>query len=305
VKHIFWCALLVVLVGAASWLFTQRAKPLEPDSSVPLPLGQTEVFTHFFSASLNSPMPYAVLLPSGYEQHSGQRYPVLYLLHGGGDDYKSWLQKSKLAEVMKDHPIIVVMPQGDLDYYINTALPPHKRYEDYIVHDLVSEVDGRYHTITSRAGRAIAGNSMGGFAAIRFGLAHPGTFSFVAGMSSALDVPQRSFSWRRYQQSFRFLRLFGFSGSGSRRQADPFELLKVVKDPATLPYFYLSCGREDPLLAVNVRFWNDLTAAGVANAHQITPGGHGWDSWNAALPAVMASMVSRNDSEKKTQEQVH
>lgn len=295
----------MVLFLAGLITFAKRPAPLPPDSKIDLPSGQTELFTHFFSKALGEPIPYAVLLPVAYSQHPEKRYPVLYLLHGGGDDYRSWLGKSNLIDTVRGYQFIVVMPEGRLDYYINSALPPRRRYEDYIVDDLINEIDGRFRTITDRNGRAIAGNSMGGFAAVRFGLTHPSMFSFVAGLSSALDVAQRPFSWRRYGQSYRMVRIFGFSGSASRSEGDPFELLKRVSAPARLPYFYLACGREDPLFAVNVRFWNALLDAGVIHTRQTTPGGHGWDSWNAALPAFVASMVSRNGWEKKTQTQVH
>ena len=300
-----WLAAFVLFGLAAVAIFVRPVKPLLPDSTVTLQTGQTEIFTHFFSNSLGEPMPYSVLLPVGYYQHPELRYPVLYLLHGGGDDYRSWLAKSNLIDTVRDYQFIVVMPEGRLDYFINSALPPRKRYEDYIVHDLINEIDHRFRTVAQRNGRAVAGNSMGGFAAVRFGLAHPSLFVFVAGLSSALDVPRRRFSWRRYEQSYRMIRIFGFPGAESRKEADPFNMLSNVTAPTDLPYFYLACGRQDPLFAVNVQFWNGLSDAGVIHARQTTPGGHGWDSWNTALPAFVAAMVSRNDWAKKTQRSVH
>ncbi|HWF03105.1 MAG TPA: alpha/beta hydrolase-fold protein, partial [Candidatus Angelobacter sp.] len=90
--------------------------------------------------------------------------------------------------------------------YTNSVEHPHDRYEDYIVHDLIADVEQRFPAMAGRAHRAIVGMSMGGFGAVVLALKHPDLFVFAGGMSSALDVPGRPFSihrigqWRQYMR---------------------------------------------------------------------------------------------------------
>ena len=148
----------------------------------------------FHSASLSRDMPYRVILPAKIAE--GKKLPVIYLLHGGGGSYRDWTNYSDVAQYA-ERGLILVMPEGNSSYYVNSADHPQDRYEDYIVHDLIADVENRFPAATGRSNRAIAGVSMGGFGAVILALKHPDLVVFAGGMSSALDVPTRAFSVKR------------------------------------------------------------------------------------------------------------
>ena len=102
-------------------------------------------------------MEYRVFLP---ENPGHLKLPVVYLLHGGEGTFRNWSNDTDVAQFARSN-LLLVMPQGDYSYYTNAVLRPPDRYEDYIVDDLPSEVEGRFPARSDRAGRAIVGVSMG------------------------------------------------------------------------------------------------------------------------------------------------
>ena len=182
------------------------------------------------------------------------------------------------------------MPDAGLSYYTNAVKPPQDRYEDYIVHDLISDVESRFPVSTGRSNRAIVGVSMGGFGAVKLALRHPDLFAFVGGLSSAVDVPQRAFSIKRFQQSRRFAAIFGPSGSQTRRDNDPFVLVRAA-NPETAPYFFLTCGEQESLLPPNREFAALLAQRHFRYEFHTVAGGHDWNQWNAWLPALFQNLM--------------
>src|SRR5579864_407989 len=187
----------------------------------------------FRSAALGHDIEYRVISPL---ETSGRKLPVLYLLHGGGGGFRDWSNYSDVAGYA-ERGLILIMPEGNSSYYTNSADRPQDRYEDYIVHDLIADVEQRFPAAGGRAHRAIAGASMGGFGAVVLALKHPDLFIFVGGLSSALDVPSRPFSIKRVGQYRQHSSIFGPWGSQGRRASDPFVLARSA-DPAQAPYFF-------------------------------------------------------------------
>src|SRR4029077_18786971 len=124
----------------------------------------------FHSASLNRDMPYRIVLPASAA--AGQKLPVVYLLHGGGGGFRDWTNDSDVAN-FAEQGLILVMPEGSSSYYVDAAERPQDRYEDYIVKDLITAVEGRFPAAAGRPNRVIVGISMGGFGAINLSLRHP------------------------------------------------------------------------------------------------------------------------------------
>ncbi len=183
---------------------------------------------HFFSAALGREMPYRVFLPETIAV--GQRLPVVYLLHGHGPDFRDWSNNSDVSKYAL-RGLILVMPEGNSSFYLNAAKMPRDKYEDYLVRDLVADVEGRFPALTGRAHRAIVGISMGGFGAIAMALRHPEMYVFAGALSAAIDVPERRFNRTRAGQWWFLRKIFGPLGSAERAERDPFVLVKTV-DPA-------------------------------------------------------------------------
>lgn len=92
-------------------------------------------------------MRYRVILP--LDATSNRHLPVVYILHGGGGDFRDWSNYSDVAR-FADAGLVLVMPQGDYSYYLNAVQPPENRYEDYIVHDLTSDVETKFAIANQR-----------------------------------------------------------------------------------------------------------------------------------------------------------
>jgi S-formylglutathione hydrolase FrmB len=132
-----------------------------------------------------------VLLPTGYDPSRLERYPVLYLLHGSADDYRSWTDKGDAERLTAGLPLIVVMPNaGNGGFYsdwFNHGAGGPPEWETYHVGQLIPWIDAHYRTVASRRGRATAGLSMGGFGAMTYPARHPGMFVAAASFSGAVN----------------------------------------------------------------------------------------------------------------------
>jgi enterochelin esterase-like enzyme len=137
------------------------------------------------SKELDRPWNYTVFLPDNYETAIG-RFPVIYLLHGNGDDETDWENGYQILDSLIENkiipPVIAVTPSGKKGWWVNTLEP----FESAIVNELIPEIDSLYKTISAREGRMIAGYSMGGFGALRYGLVYSDLFSGCAIFSPAL-----------------------------------------------------------------------------------------------------------------------
>jgi S-formylglutathione hydrolase FrmB len=138
---------------------------------------------------------YCVYLPSGYDvgatQHPVQRYPVLYFLHGLGDNEQTlfnsggWTLLDDLRRQHKMGDFLIVAPEGRRSFYINSA-DGSVRYSDFFLQEFMPYIEGKYRIRPGREWRAISGISMGGYGALRFAFAYPERFSAVSAQSGAL-----------------------------------------------------------------------------------------------------------------------
>jgi S-formylglutathione hydrolase FrmB len=241
----------------------------------------------FHSAALNREMQYRVILPNDIS--TNRKLPVIYLLHGGGGNFLNWSNYSDVAR-FAERGLILVMPEGDDSYYTNSIERPQDRYEDYLVNDLISDVESRFPALRDRANRAVVGVSMGGFGAVKLALKHPDLFVFVGGISSAVDVPSRPFSIKRPLQWRYHSSIFGPWRSESRRNNDPFVLARSV-DPTRIPFLFLTCGDQEGLLPANRQFAALLGQRHFAYEFHVVPGGHNWNQWNERLDSCFKSLL--------------
>lgn len=133
-----------------------------------------------------------VLLPADYAR-SEKRYPVLYLFHGGLEDYTAWTDPAKgNAEARTAGlPLIVVMPDAgpfgyEVNWYNNGAFGP-PLWETYHIYQLIPWIDAHYRTIARRGKRAMAGLSLGGHGAASYAARHPDLIGAAGSFSGALD----------------------------------------------------------------------------------------------------------------------
>jgi putative tributyrin esterase len=277
---------LLLLLSALVLSSCRKSKKEEPPDHPRLTPAVKMVDVTFHSAALNRDMQYRAILPA--QLALGQKFRVLYLLHGGGGGFRDWSNYSDVARYA-EQGLILVMPEGNSSYYTNSVDHPQDRHEDYIVHDLIADVEQRFPALSARANRAIVGVSMGGFGAVVLALKHPELFVFAGGMSSALDVPSRPFSIKRLGQWRQHSSIFAM-GSQSRRDSDPYVLARSA-DPAKAPYSFLTCGEQEGLLSADKKFAAVLQARHFQYEFHTAPGGHDWNQWDRHMPDMVASLM--------------
>ena len=246
---------------------------------------------HLQSKLVNATLRYNIILPPDYRASNTTRYPVLYLLHGLSGHYTDWVTKTNVADYAANYRMIVVMPEGNDGWYTDSATVLNDKYESYFLSELIPEVQKRYRTIETRYGRAIAGLSMGGYGALKFGLKFPGTFNFAGSMSGALATPSWTENDLKEPGASRdsVMSVFGPAGSDTRRQNDIFEIARSLPANriAALPYFYLDCGTEDGLFSYNSQFAALLREKKIAHEYRELPGNHNWSYWDQQVREVL------------------
>ena len=269
------CAAALILVCSA-WLSASAKARVET--------------IQFRSKLMNATLPYSVALPEDYDHSTTTRYAVLYLLHGLTGHYNDWFSRTNVADYAAQHRLIVVTPEGNDGWYIDSVAVPSEKYESYILNEIIPDVQARYRTIEARYGRAIAGLSMGGYGAVKFGLKSPSTFAFAGSMSGAFGITRvndQGIQWEALKKS---LKLFGAVGSDTRKQNDVFELIKQL--PAnripSLPFIYFDCGTEDAgVFPDNRELATLLVEKKIPHEYRELPGDHSWGYWDRQVQEVL------------------
>ena len=241
------------------------------------------------SAVLGRAVRYCVDLPASYDAKSARspdRYPVVYFLHGLGDDEQTlfktggWTLIDDLRRQKKISDFVVVAPQGFRSFYINSA-DGRQRYSDFFLREFMPQIEKRYRVRVDRAGRAVSGISMGGYGALRFAFAHAGLFSSVSAQSPALIVQSPS-------------ELNAAAGSGASiagvlspvfgnpinvthwQQNNVFELARRNRAGIGKLAIYFNCGQSDDYGFEKGAAMLDrqLTEEGITHEYHAYPGDH-------------------------------
>jgi enterochelin esterase-like enzyme len=207
-----------------------------------------------------------VYTPPGYHEKSG-KYPVLYLLHGSGDDETGWTGAVGRANLIADNllaagrmkPMIIVMPNGHAYKPGETATPgtrPTSVFKDDLLNTIIPLVEKSYRVETDVNSRAIAGLSMGGGQSLNIGLPNLDKFSYV-GVYSA--------------------------GGGNLEQNQPGFLADPKTANKKLKLFWIGCGRQDQGFAAAEKMDKLLTERGINHVWHPSEGGHTWTVWRHYL----------------------
>jgi enterochelin esterase family protein len=220
----------------------------------------------YFSKTVGVERNMVVYTPPGYSKDT--KYPVLYLLHGIGDNETGWTRTGS-ADVILDNlyadkkisPMIVVMPNGrasaappPANIFEPSNIEAYAVFEKDLLNDVIPYIESHYSVKADREHRALAGLSMGGGQSLNFGLKNLDVFAWVGGFSSAPNTrPARELI------------------------AEP----KTVNDKLRL--LWISCGDRDGLMNVSRSFHQDLTEMNVSHVWHVDSGGHTWPVWKNDL----------------------
>jgi len=244
------------------------------------------------SRILGESVHYCVMLPPGYDTattgHSPRHYPVLYFLHGLGDNEQTifkgggWNLIQDLREKGQLSDFLLVTPEGKRSFYINSA-DSRVRYSDFFIREFIPYIESHYSVRRERSARGISGVSMGGFGALRFAFAYPELFSSVSAQSAALitEPPHQTMS--------------GLMGAAFGNPIDlrhwnqnsPFVLAKRNRTSIRTSglSIYFNCGREDEFGFDKgaVELHRQLQAEGIQDEYHLYPGNHGAEYFLAHL----------------------
>jgi S-formylglutathione hydrolase FrmB len=143
------------------------------------------------SKILHRPVPYCVLLPPSFDADKARRYPILYFLHGLGDNEQLFLRSGgwnlveDLQEKKRIQEFLIATPAGGASFYINSR-DGQERYEDFLLQEFFPYIEQHYRARPGRANRAISGISMGGYGALHLAFGHPQLFAASSAHSAAL-----------------------------------------------------------------------------------------------------------------------
>jgi enterochelin esterase-like enzyme len=216
----------------------------------------------------------AIYVPPDYDRNPNQRFPVLYLLHGGGDSEEGWVRLGHAPEIeenlLAQHrtvPMLIVMPYGDTPGDA-TTFESIEAFGRELFGDVFPLVEKNYRVVANRDNRAIVGFSMGGGQSFTLGLRNRDKFAWVGEFSAGA---------------------FGMKGFDLEKQVPGF-----LKDPAALnqqmKLLYLGCGTEDTRYPAHTQMNELLTKDGIHHEFHDTPGEHEWRAWRHLLADFMPKL---------------
>ncbi len=256
---------------------------------------QSQVFDNLKMDSeiLNMERKYAVYLPPDYDT-SSRSYPVLYLLHGLGDDQTGWIQFGEVKKIADNSilngdatPMIIVMPDANTGRIGYFNIPSKNwMYEDFFFNELMPYVESKYRIKSDKRFRAISGLSMGGGGTLTYALHRPDLFSAAAPLSSAtgsIDV----------DESLERIRRYGFQFTRDEMQSllktnHPLELIEDIPlNKLNSVRWYIDCGDDDYLFEDNSLLHIAFKKRGINHEYRVRDGAHTWTYWRESLPTVL------------------
>ena len=248
------------------------------------------------SKILERAVPYCVLLPPSYDTEKTRRYPILYLLHGLGDNDQFLIHSGgmnlieDLWERKQLGEFLIVTPAAGMSFYINSQ-DGKRRYEDFFLQEFMPGVEKRYRVQAGRSSRGIAGISMGGYGALHIAFRHPQLFAAVGAHSAALIEKLPNISGQNSRQMSQ-LRVLG-DAFGSPfdatfwNQNDPLTIARTANLAGLKIYF--DCGSEDDygFDSGAVALDKLLTSRRIPHEFHLYPGGHDWTYFAEHLPVLL------------------
>ena len=243
---------------------------------------------NYLSKALFRIVPMNVILPADkfdadtneYLQKEDRKYKTLYLLHGLLGNYTDWISQTRIQKWAEEKNLAVVMPSGDNSFYFKSRTPWND-YETFIGEELVEITRRMFPLSDRREDTFIAGLSMGGYGALRNGIVFSDTFSYIAGLSSAIHIFEDT-------SEEADIGLFDNLKTASDTNLNPMIAVReMLEAKRSIPKFYLACGRQDDLMDINVQFRDFLRANGISVTWDEDNYGHDWDFWDSQIKKVL------------------
>jgi S-formylglutathione hydrolase FrmB len=230
-----------------------------------------------FSASMNKHIKTCIIVPDNYKK-SKKNFPVVYLLHGYGGNYATWVKSFKeVGQQVDKYGFIVIGVDGNYSsWYFDSPIDPSFKYETYIINELVPFVDKNYKTITNREGRAISGLSMGGHGALYLSFKHQDIFGAAGSMSGGVDFRPFAEKWD-IKKRLGSITEFPDNWDGNTVT----NMLELVKDNNLK--LIIDCGVDDFFIDVNRELHQKMLTSKISHDYIERPGQHNIQYWENSL----------------------
>ncbi len=252
------------------------------------------------STALGKDVRYNVYLPADYAT-SERTYPVVYLLHGYGDDDTGWVQFGEVNRYADEAiangdipPMIIVMPDGGVSWYIN-SYDGATKYEDFFIKEFMPAIEKTYRIKAEKRYRGIAGLSMGGYGTLIYALKYPDLFSAAAPLSAAVFEDESISTMPDANWDRTFAQLYGKDLKGNDRLTKAFydnSPLKIVetksKEELSKVRYWIDCGDDDFLINGNCMLNIALTKKEVPHEFRVREGAHTWTYWRTGITDALA-----------------
>lgn len=281
-KLLFFCIFL-----SAGTVFAQPAGKVMEEQNI-----KSDILKHNVK--------YAIYLPADYET-SNRTYPVVYLLHGYGDDQTGWLQfgevnhyADKAIAEGKIPPMIIVMPDAQGTFYIN-SYDGKNNYEDFFFKEFIPSIEKEYRIKGTKEYRAVAGLSMGGFGTLVYSIKHPELFSAAAALSAAVRTDDDFMAISDTRWAEVYSKVIGPDLKGRERLNATWQsnsILGLVQSKTTdelkAVRYWIDCGDDDPLSKGNSLLHIALAEKNVPHEFRIRDGAHNWTYWRTGITDALA-----------------
>ncbi len=281
-----------------SVLFACTKEPEEPEEPV-IPFTRLLENESVESEILNRTINYAVLLPENYNK-TADTYPVVYLLHGYGDDQTAWYKNGLIQyysdlNVAQNGPMIFVMPQAFNTYYVNKYNGNYP-YMDFFTTELVPKIDSIYRTKKDKTQRAVMGYSMGGYGALIIPAMNPEMFTISVPLSMSFRTDEQYLAEPQSVFDYQWGPIFGGTGtSGAARLTNHFTTHSPFHffDQSDLSSYsqlrvLIDCGDDEESLSItNGELHNLMRTKNLNHEYRVRNGGHSWDYWHKSLPEAL------------------
>lgn len=229
----------------------------------------------YYSRALEMTTSFQAVLPDEGDMKDAK---VVYLLHGLSDNCTCWMRYSSCERYAKERGVALIMPEVQRSYYIDGVYGLN--YFTYVSQELPQAVHRMFGLSLEREKNYVMGLSMGGFGALKCALTFPehyagcGSFSGVTDLDATrLGSPMRSWEFDALL--------------GEGKQAGQDNDLFALAQKKNLPPIYLSCGEQDRLYPMNVRFAEHLKTCKADYRFDHRPGDHTWDFWDRSIQDCM------------------
>lgn len=236
---------------------------------------------------------FAIYLPADYET-SDRSYPVLYLLHGAGDDQSGWVQFGEVKSIAdkaiqegKCTAMIIVMPDGNTGQrgYFNSPMGDWN-YEDFFFQEFMPYVEKTYRVRAEKRYRAISGLSMGGGGTFMYALHHPELFSSACPLSAYAGPISLEEAATRWEKQYP-----GISKEDQVKYFAKHSALELINnmpdDQKKAVRWYIDCGDDDFLYEGNSLIHIAMCKKEIPHEFRIRDGAHNWTYWRESLPTVL------------------